>query len=71
MDQLVIFMALAEGESEIIGREPTLHTRTAVAVAEMLTRAKFTIKVVENGLWSIQCVGTGVRVENSSCNKNY
>jgi RNA 3'-terminal phosphate cyclase (ATP) len=61
VDQLVIFMALAEGRSEIIGREPTLHTRTAIAVAEILTKAKFEIrKLEEGGLWSISCQGAGI-----------
>jgi RNA 3'-terminal phosphate cyclase (ATP) len=64
MDQLVIFMALAEGRSEIVGREPTLHTRTAIAVAEILTTAKFEIQKLNegnSGLWSISCCqGAGI-----------
>ncbi|PAA92208.1 hypothetical protein BOX15_Mlig018990g3 [Macrostomum lignano] len=42
-DQLVIFMALAEGESAIRVGPLTLHTRTAVHVAEMLTGVKFSV----------------------------
>ncbi|KAL4536368.1 hypothetical protein Ndes2526A_g05897 [Nannochloris sp. 'desiccata'] len=63
MDQLVIFMALADGRSEVIAREPTLHTRTAVAVAEILTTAKFDVRELKEGnggLWSISCQGAGI-----------
>lgn len=35
-DQLIIFMALAQGESRMLCAEPTLHTRTAMCVAEAL-----------------------------------
>ena len=35
-DQLVIWMALAGGTSRMLCAEPTLHTRTAMVVAEQL-----------------------------------
>jgi RNA 3'-terminal phosphate cyclase (ATP) len=63
-DQLVVFMALAEGESEILTMEPTLHTRTAIAVAEALTAAQFEVKKAVGageGLWTITCRGAGLR----------
>jgi len=45
-DQIIIFMALAEGKSEIKcgagGLE--LHTKTAIWVAEQLTNAKFEVE---------------------------
>lgn len=60
-DQLVIFMALAQGKSAVLTGEPTLHTRTAIAVAEKLTTAKFNIsEVKEKGLWLIECEGAGI-----------
>jgi RNA 3'-terminal phosphate cyclase (ATP) len=38
-DQLIIFMALANGESQIrCGNPLTLHTQTAIYVAELLTQ---------------------------------
>lgn len=40
-DQLVIFMAAAEGTSRLLIGKPTLHTCTAVWVAESLTAARF------------------------------
>ena len=46
-DQLVIFMALAAGTSRVLTGEPTSHTRTAVALVERLTAAKFTLSEVE------------------------
>lgn len=37
-DQLIIFMALADGKSRIRTTNPiTLHTKTAVYIAELLT----------------------------------
>ena len=68
-DQLVIFMALAEGESRMLCTEPTMHTRTAMAVAEqMLPGAKFEVSVCkgkrqrEGGgrLWLVKCRGAGI-----------
>lgn len=48
-DQLLIYMALAGGRSELLCGPITLHTRTAIHVAESLTNAKFTIQPVPNG----------------------
>lgn len=43
-DQLIIYMALAAGTSRMVCAEPTLHTRTAMVVAEaMLPGAKFSV----------------------------
>jgi RNA 3'-terminal phosphate cyclase (ATP) len=59
-DQLIIFMALAGGESKVVAGEPTLHTRTAVAVAEALTAARFTLAARGDGTWLIGCTGAGL-----------
>lgn len=75
-DQLVIFMALAQGRSRVLTGEPTLHTRTACMVAEALTGAKFRISPqrqqaegsaapggsggASDGLWVIVCEGAAV-----------
>ena len=65
-DQLVIWMALANGQSEILTSAPTLHTRTAMAVAEMLLpHAEFTVVAPGElgkgkGPWRIVCQGAGV-----------
>ena len=42
-DQIVLFMALAEGRSVVRCGPVTLHTETAIYVAEQLIGAKFTI----------------------------
>ena len=42
-DQLILFMALAEGTSEIVTGSLTLHTRTAIAIAEQMTQAQFSV----------------------------
>ena len=68
MDQLIIFMALAQGESEVVGRVPSLHTHTAVAVAEQLTDCKFEItRCTDDGdeLWKVKCRGAGIVVGGS------
>uniref|UniRef100_H3CGK0 RNA 3'-terminal phosphate cyclase n=1 Tax=Tetraodon nigroviridis TaxID=99883 RepID=H3CGK0_TETNG len=64
-DQLIIFMALAKGRSQIRTGAVTLHTQTAIHVAEQLTRAKFTITKCEdekssNVTFIIECEGSGV-----------
>ncbi|KAL1730111.1 RNA 3'-terminal phosphate cyclase domain-containing protein [Schizophyllum commune] len=60
-DQVIIFMALADGESALnVGKDDlTLHTRTAIWVAEQLTDAKFTIEVDSAELHIIRCQGIG------------
>ncbi|KAJ7702429.1 RNA 3'-terminal phosphate cyclase domain-containing protein [Mycena rosella] len=60
-DQVVILMALAEGTSEIrCGKDGlTLHTKTAIWVAEQLTDAKFDITVEDSGHTVIRCKGIG------------
>lgn len=42
-DQLILYMALAEGESEVLVGSLTLHTKTAIAVAQELTGTKFNV----------------------------
>lgn len=42
-DQLVLFMALAKGRSRMRTGPLTLHTRTAIHVAELMTGVKFTV----------------------------
>ncbi len=62
-DQLIIFMALADGESSMTCGEPTLHTRTAMVIAEQLTSAKFTVRRPaprSQEPWTISCKGAGV-----------
>lgn len=61
-DQLIIFMALAKGRSRIRTGPVTLHTQTAIHIAEQLTQAKFTISKCEDELSSnyiIECEGSG------------
>ncbi|KIK63775.1 hypothetical protein GYMLUDRAFT_71893 [Collybiopsis luxurians FD-317 M1] len=61
-DQIIIFMALADGLSEILtARQLQLHTRTAIWVAEQLTEAKFSTEELESGHTIIRCQGIGYR----------
>jgi len=63
-DQLVLFMALAAGSSRMLCVEPTLHTRTAMVVAEqMLPGVKFTLsrgQGRDGKLTLVECAGAGV-----------
>ncbi|VVC35971.1 Hypothetical protein CINCED_3A001660 [Cinara cedri] len=61
MDNLIIFMALANGKSKVKCREITLHTKTAIHIAEQLTNAKFQIKQTEDRLNEIVCEGIGFK----------
>lgn len=57
-DQLIIFMALAKGKSRIRTVPLTLHTKTAIHVCEMMTKARF--NVIDQGKTCfIECIGTG------------
>lgn len=58
-DQLIIFMALARGVSRVRCTLPlTMHTKTAIYIAEQITEAKF--NVIENGATGIiECNGIG------------
>lgn len=62
-DQLIIFMALARGISRIRCTLPlTMHTQTAIYIAELITQAKF--KVIEEGTTGIiECNGIGYENE--------
>ncbi|XP_068176524.1 RNA 3'-terminal phosphate cyclase [Antennarius striatus] len=64
-DQLIIFMAMAKGRSRIRTGAVTLHTQTAIHIAEQLTQAKFTITKSEEQLsgsvtYIIECEGSGL-----------
>ncbi|KAG6820793.1 hypothetical protein H0H93_011558 [Arthromyces matolae] len=58
-DQIIIFMALADGKSEIrCGKGGlALHTKTAIWVAEQFTDAKFDIEEEPSGHTIIRCQG--------------
>ena len=46
-DQVILYMALADGLSEIIIGCLTLHTQTAIDIAEQMTGAKFEVKPLD------------------------
>ncbi|XP_067004066.2 RNA 3'-terminal phosphate cyclase [Anabrus simplex] len=60
-DQLIIFMALAEGVSRIKVGPVTLHTETAIHVAQLMTKAKFTITKLGPDSNIIECKGIGLK----------
>ena len=70
-DQLIIFCALARGNSRILAPAPlSLHARTAIAVAQQMTAAVFRVMeepgaaaegvVVRPGTCLVCCTGAGV-----------
>ncbi|EMP33191.1 RNA 3'-terminal phosphate cyclase [Chelonia mydas] len=64
-DQLIIFMALANGVSRVKSGPITLHTQTAIHFAEQLTKAKFTVTKSEDedstkDTYFIECQGMGM-----------
>jgi len=60
-DQLILFMALAAGESRVRTGPITLHTETAIHIAEQLTNAKFSVEDDPNSSsWIIKCKGIGL-----------
>uniref|UniRef100_A0A673IWD3 RNA 3'-terminal phosphate cyclase n=1 Tax=Sinocyclocheilus rhinocerous TaxID=307959 RepID=A0A673IWD3_9TELE len=68
-DQLIMFMALANGTSRMRTGPVTLHTQTAIHVAEQLTDAKFVIRKSEdehanNDTYIIECQGVGATNPN-------
>ena len=60
-DQLILFMALADGKSVIKSGPLTLHTETAIHIAKTLTKAKFEIHKDSdsNDNVTIECDGIG------------
>ena len=56
-DQLVIWLALAEGRSKIAISKLTLHTVTAVEVTQMLTGRRFKISGEIGGPGVLDCTG--------------
>ena len=69
LDQLIVFMALAGGVSRVVAPDPpSLHAQTAMAVAEQMTGAKFSVLRgdeanggVPPGLVAVECVGIGMK----------
>ncbi|PIK44878.1 putative RNA 3'-terminal phosphate cyclase-like [Apostichopus japonicus] len=62
-DQLIIFMALADGVSRVLSGPLTMHTKTAIYTAELLTEAKFKVTPVggNSRCELIECTGIGLK----------
>lgn len=58
-DQLIIFMALADGVSKILTGPLELHTTTSIHFAQIMTGAKFTVEELKNKTNIITCEGIG------------
>lgn len=62
-DQLIVYMALADGRSRVRVGEITLHTRTAIHFAELIAKAKFSIQP-DGDQNVIECDGAGYHNRN-------
>jgi len=60
-DQLVLLMALAEGESKVLLGPLTLHTETAIHMVRLMTDAEFTLEEVDASMGTslLSCKGIG------------
>ncbi len=58
-DQLIIFMALADGQSTIQTSKLTLHTQTAMAIATQCLGVEFLVSEITPNIYTIQCDGCG------------
>ncbi|XP_065905826.1 RNA 3'-terminal phosphate cyclase-like [Dysidea avara] len=59
-DQLIVFMALARGRSSLRTGPLTLHTKTAIHIAELITGVKFTVTSdADNSHCLVECDGIG------------
>uniref|UniRef100_A0A182M3C8 RNA 3'-terminal phosphate cyclase n=1 Tax=Anopheles culicifacies TaxID=139723 RepID=A0A182M3C8_9DIPT len=60
-DMMIILMALADGKSRIRTEPLTMHTKTAIHVTELMTKAKFNIIEGDGRNVIIECDGIGLR----------
>ncbi|XP_075148368.1 RNA 3'-terminal phosphate cyclase [Haematobia irritans] len=58
-DQLILYMALAKGQSKILTTPLTNHTRTAMYVAEKMCGANFTEEKIDDNRVLLTCNGIG------------
>ncbi|KAM5148591.1 RNA 3'-terminal phosphate cyclase isoform 1-T2 [Mantella aurantiaca] len=68
-DQMIIFMALADGVSQLKTGPLTLHTQTAIHFTEQLTKAKFTVTKCDEpntDRYIIECQGIGLQNKSTS-----
>ncbi|XP_076043599.1 RNA 3'-terminal phosphate cyclase [Oratosquilla oratoria] len=64
-DQVIVLMSLAKGKSRLQTGPITMHTKTAIHVAELMTQARFHIMEDPNaGRTLIECDGIGKRPEH-------
>lgn len=64
-DQLIIYMALAAGVSNIRTGALTLHTKTAIHISQTLSKAVFEVEESEeDGTATIKCTGVGMENAN-------
>eukprot|EP00755_Sulcionema_specki_P030784 Sspe_Gene.95165::Locus_67476_Transcript_1_1_Confidence_1.000_Length_1492::g.95165::m.95165/K01974/RTCA, rtcA; RNA 3'-terminal phosphate cyclase (ATP) len=63
-DQLILFMALADGISEVLTGEISDHTACAISTAEQLTGALFQTSHIATGKVILRCSGIGFTYKN-------
>ncbi|EKM55761.1 uncharacterized protein PHACADRAFT_173930 [Phanerochaete carnosa HHB-10118-sp] len=61
-DQIILFLALAEGRSTVRTGPLNLHTKTAMYIAEQLAGATFSVQEEADGTVLLSCEGIGFSV---------
>ena len=64
-DQIIIFMALAEGQSRVVTGPLTMHTKTAIHMTQTLTGTEFIVSENPNGNFTI-CCNQGLALKRST-----
>ncbi|XP_017065959.1 RNA 3'-terminal phosphate cyclase [Drosophila eugracilis] len=59
-DQLIIYMALADGHSKMRTGPLSNHTRTAIYIAEQMAGVKFNVEVESTDKMLVSCRGLGI-----------
>ncbi|XP_045777376.1 RNA 3'-terminal phosphate cyclase [Maniola jurtina] len=62
-DQLILYMTLAEGRSVVRAGDVTLHTKTAIHIAQIIAKVQFSIQL-EGDHNFIECTGLGLINKN-------
>ncbi|XP_059057592.1 RNA 3'-terminal phosphate cyclase-like isoform X2 [Achroia grisella] len=62
-DQVIIYMALADGKSAVKTEELTLHTKTAIHIVELIAKIKFNVESNDDH-HIIECTGLGYTNKN-------
>ncbi|CAL1535566.1 unnamed protein product [Lymnaea stagnalis] len=58
-DQLILLMTLAQGQTKVLCGPLTLHSQTAIHIARLMTKAEFTVEMLDKNKCILTCDGIG------------